>query len=398
MLVIVLAGLTSCRGSDLSNYPSEERVFRELDDFRSSYWERPIPLQGAPPEEFSVLEASLDPATCGPCHALQYEDWQTTLHSGAYSPGLSGQLVNWEENWYNNVRECLICHAPLSEQSAQVPDKTGSLSPSPVYDASLRDHGLVCAACHVRGWQRYGPPKRDGSLAASPPGSPHGGVQRSPYFEDSRFCSGCHQFDFPAPNGKSLQNTYNEWAESRYAEQGVSCQGCHMPDRRHLWRGIHDSTMVHSGVTIEWLPPSRDALALRVTNTGTGHRFPTYVTPEIEVRIELLDEDGAVIEGAVAEATIRRQVESRGDGTWVEISDTRLAPDSGLTVAAHYGGTGARQARGRVVVYPDAFYHRVFGGMLTAALSDTSRVLISEAHRRASESAFAIFDETVPLR
>jgi len=53
-----------------------------------------------------------------------------------------------------------------------------------------------------------------------------------------------------ALNGKLLQSTYDEWKASRFARQGVQCQDCHMPDRRHRWRGIHDADMVRSGLTI----------------------------------------------------------------------------------------------------------------------------------------------------
>ncbi len=268
-------GLASRRGGDLSAFPTDSRFFNDLDEFLEAYWQRPIPLQGQAPEGLSALENSLEPSACGACHAEQYMDWQTSIHSGAYSPGLSGQLVNWETDWYQNVRDCLVCHTPLSEQSAQVPDTLGNLRPNPVFDRALQTHGLVCAACHVRGWRRHGPPRRDGSVEESPPGSPHGGVKRSPFFEDSRFCSECHQFAAPAVNGKSLQNTYEEWANSRYAAEGVSCQGCHMPDRRHLWRGVHDSTMVRSGVTIELgerlvSRANRRVVDLRITNSGTG--------------------------------------------------------------------------------------------------------------------------------
>jgi hypothetical protein len=401
MLGAWLAFLSACSDSgvrvDPASLPAESRSFDEPDEFVAGYWVRPVPLQGDAPEVFSSLEASLQPATCGACHAPQYEDWKTTIHSGAFSPGLSGQLVNWENHDYRTVRVCLACHAPLSEQSAQVADTTGALVPNPVFDSSLQHSGLVCAACHVRGWQRYGPPRRDGSLTASPPGSPHGGAKRTAYFEDSRFCAGCHQFELPAPNGKSLQNTFEEWRSSRYAEQGLGCQGCHMPDRRHLWRGVHDSLTVSSGVTIEWVTASArsaESVALRVTNSGTGHRFPTYVTPEVIVGIELLDADRRVIAGTAVESAIRRVVESRG-GIWVELSDTRLAPDSSLILWAGAEEPRARFARGTVVVYPDAFYQRMFSGMMAGALSDTSAALISEAYRRASESAFTIFDDTI---
>ncbi len=167
-----------------------------------------------------------------------------------------------------------------------------------------------------------------------------------------------------------------------------------MPDRRHLWRGVHDSTMVRNGVTIEWTASTRDEVALRVTNSGTGHRFPTYVTPEIWLRIELLDSDRRVIDGASVELPLRRVM---GSG-WTEVSDTRLPPDSSVTLTMAVDESGAHFARGTVTVYPDVFYEGQFRGMLSSALSDTSRALISEAHGRTGESVMVIYDETVPVR
>jgi hypothetical protein len=160
--------------------------------------------------------------------------------------------------------------------------------------------------------------------------------------------------------------------------------------------------MVRSGVTIELSErlgsrANRRVVELRITNSGTGHRFPTYVTPEVWVHIEFLDADGRVIDGAGVESLIRRRVEARS-GAWVELSDTRIPPDGSLTVTAEIGDSDARLARGTVTVYPDAFYQGVFAGMLSGALSDTSRALISEAHRRARRSSFKIFDETVSIR
>lgn len=234
-------------------------------------------------------------------------------------------------------------------------------------------------------------------MAPSEEGMPHGGVTRTTYFEDSRFCAGCHQFAAPAPNGKSLQNTYEEWLASRYADEGVSCQSCHMPDRRHLWRGIHDPEMVKSGVTIEWLAIDETGrVTLQITNTGTGHRFPTYVTPAVDVSLEFLDGDGDVLAGERTEATIGREVASQ-NGTWVELSDTRLAPDSALTLSA-VAPADAASVRGSVRVRPDAFYRTQFEIMLRGTRSDTSRTLIEAAHAGSVASPFTIFDDTLPIR
>ena len=377
---------------------TDDRVFETLQDFVDGYWARMIPPQGEPPESWSDLEASLRPEDCASCHTAQYEDWRTTVHSGAYSPGLSGQLVNWEETAFGTVQSCLLCHAPLSEQSARLPRDEEWLA-NPAYDESLRNHGVVCAACHVRGNRRHGPPRRDGSVQPSPEGSPHGGVKRSTFFEDSRFCAGCHQFGSggAAPNGKPLENTFAEWADSRYADDGVSCQSCHMPDRQHLWRGIHDPGMVRSGITIEWLtePTAVGYTGLRITNTGTGHRFPSYATPLVLVRIRLLDENREAIDGTMVQHEIARRIAYQG-GAWVELSDTRLAPDSAVVVPIPHAEE-ARHARAEITVQPDAFYREVFETLLAGMLSDTSTALLTEARRRADYSPYILFDETVLL-
>src|SRR5437016_14227197 len=84
------------------------------------------------------------------------------------------------------------------------------------------------------------------------------------------------------------QNTYADWKASRFAREGVQCQDCHMPERRHRWRGIHDADMVRSGLTITARPGAARyragdvaVVTLRVTSTRIGHAFPTYVTPRV---------------------------------------------------------------------------------------------------------------------
>ena len=380
---------------------ADDRVFSSDEDFTAGYWRRPIPPQGPVPASRNELDGSMQPSACGTCHFQQYQDWQTAVHAAAYSPGLSGQLVNWEQNDFGNVRSCLVCHAPTSEQNARLRVDGGEYVENPDYDSSLRDQGMICAGCHMRGWRIHGPPRRDGSLSPSPADSPHDGVTRTPFFEDSRFCAGCHQFEAgsPAPNGKFLENTYVEWLESRYAAEGVVCQTCHMPDRRHVWRGIHDPEMTASGITVEWTGLAGDAAgggtALRITNTGTGHMFPTYVTPEVLVTVELLDENRRPIPGSGARAEIVRRVAYTNQG-WVENSDTRIAPDSAMVVSFDML-PGTRFVRGHIEVRPDAFYNSLFESLLTSQRSDTSTALLSEAHRASAASPFTIFEDTVAI-
>ena len=206
-----------------------------VETFLARHWRAPLAPQGSPPARFSPLEASLAPEACGTCHPAQLADWTTSLHSRSMGPGVAGQLVEMLESDPGSALSCLTCHAPLAEQAPRVP---ATLAPNPAFDPALAQRGIPCAACHVRGHQRFGPPRRDGSLASTAPREtlPHGGVTRTPAYLASEFCRGCHQFgrDGFALGGKLLEDTYNEWKANRFAREGVQCQDCHMPDRRHL--------------------------------------------------------------------------------------------------------------------------------------------------------------------
>ena len=263
-------------------------------DFLNRHWRRPLEPQGAPPPWFSALEASLQPEACGSCHPQQLADWRTSWHAASMGPGVAGQLVEMLDSDPPAALSCFSCHAPLAEQAPLVAGP-GGLAKNPRHDATLQPRGLACAACHVRGHERFGPPRRDGAPTSAAPRErlPHNGVTRAPAFLASEFCQSCHQFtpDGFALKGKLLENTYGEWKASRFARQGTQCQDCHMPDRRHLWRGIHDPEMVRSGLTItvntgapRYRPGETARVVLRVQSTRVGHAFPTYVTPRVVLR------------------------------------------------------------------------------------------------------------------
>lgn len=372
-----------------------------VEAFVARHWRVPLAAQGPAPARFSPLEASLAPEACGACHPAQLADWRTSTHAAAMGPGVSGQLVEMLATSPRAALGCQHCHAPLAEQS---PLRADTLAANPDFDPALRARGIPCAACHVRRHERFGPPRRDGSLGgrAARDTLPHGGVTRTPAYLRSEFCRDCHQFapDGYALAGKLLQDTYNEWKASRFAAAGVQCQDCHMPDRRHLWRGIHDPDMVRRGLTIvlrhdEPPAPGRVAARLVVESTAIGHRFPTYVTPIVVLRAELIDGAGRGIAGTRAEHRIGREVTLDLER---ELADTRLGPGERAELSyARVLERGAVAARFSVVVYPDAFYTAFFETLLRqgagrgeadvrAALADTRR------------SAFTVFESITPRR
>ena len=369
-----------------------------VESFVARHWRTPLRPQGPAPARFTPLEASLAPEACGTCHPAQLADWRTSIHAAAMGPGVAGQLAELRVREPATALGCQNCHAPLAEQMPLVP---GTLADNPAFDAALGARGIPCAACHVRGHERFGPPRRDGSLASAAPRAslPHEGVTRTPAYLASSFCRGCHQFgpDGYALNGKPLEDTYEEWKASRFAAAGVQCQDCHMPDRRHLWRGIHDADMVRGGLTItlDDAPPRVPggvAAKLVVENSGVGHRFPTYVTPLVLLRAELVDAAGHALAGTRVERRIGREVTLDLER---EVSDTRLAPgERAELVYARALENGAVAARFSVVVYPDAFYTAFFEALLRQGAGrgeDDVRRALGETRR----SAFTVFEARV---
>ncbi len=390
LFFVALAGCSEPAPPQTSVYAGTGVVVQFLD----KHWQRPLAPQGAAPPQFTPLEAALDPASCGSCHAQQYRDWSSARHAKAMGPGVMGQLMNMGARSRDEHQACIRCHAPLAEQADSL---VAALSrPNARKGTALHQQGLVCAACHVRGHQRFGPARHSGSVPKPEGKLPHGGWQASAAFADSRFCSSCHQFeadDF-ALNGKLLENTYEEWKASAYAAEGKQCQSCHMPDRRHLWRGIHDPEMVRSGVTIGVVPPHIEAGAVRAAltlrNTGTGHHFPTYVTPKVVVKIFQEDQAGRALAGTQREYVIGREVALDLSH---EIADTRLP--AGAEAVLDYAVPWEHRAASlvyRVTVEPDAFYTGLYRSLIADGASK-GEAMIRQALADSLASHYTLFEE-----
>lgn len=398
-----VAALPGCEGSsEALEEPSAERhgAFldrdRVLGPFLSQHWELPVPLQGDPPRGFPEAEASLDPAACGTCHPLQYQQWQTSLHAAAFSPGFAGQLIEGELAEPHALRECQTCHAPLEEQ--QPFSRTGLAQEA--FQPELRSRGIVCVSCHVRAHRRFGPPRRT-ELPPVPEPVPHAGFEARPEFQISAFCSPCHQFfDDPGVEEKPVENTFAEWSASPQARSGRTCQQCHMPDRAHLWRGIHDPPTVREAIDVglevgdagSWISG-----ALRITNRDVGHAFPTYVTPRVLVSLHQADARGSEISDTREEGVIGREIDFSVD-PWQEVLDTRVLP--GETVELLYErplAVGAHELVGTVTVDPDYHYRGLFESLVETLGDPGARALVGEALRRISTSRYVLVEIRRPL-
>jgi hypothetical protein len=280
------------------------------------------------------------------------------------------------------------------------------------FDPELQLQGITCAACHVRRHERFGPPKAEGAKTFRYPEAlpNHGGVKRTPYFEKAEFCRDCHQFDPDneslSVNGKPMQDTFREWRASTWGKGGVACQECHMPNRRHFWRGIHDPEMVEDGLRMEVGIARRPStaggvleLTVEVKNVAVGHKFPTYITPKIFVRAALLDQTGKSLAGTLQEKIIGWDVRFES-GEWKEYFDTRIAPGEGLRYGFRWKRLpGTEKVRTWLEVHPDHFYHVHFypAYLKQADLSPDGRRLVERALRESGRTAYILFDQAIPI-
>lgn len=282
----------------------------------------------------------------------------------------------------SGVVSCQLCHQPLSEQQSWQERNTEpsrrTLSPddqslvedtvrayqsdaaafsiNAVFDAEHAAHGITCAACHLRGGEIHAPPQGHTPPQISEANATHRRSVRTPYLETAEFCAECHQFTQRNRAGdKPLQNTYVEWRDSVYGQYNVACMYCHMPDRRHLWRGIHDKDTVQGAIGVELVVLERGSdlnVTATLVNQGAGHMMPTYVTPRLEAHLQLLDANDTVV--AQAAYVIQRVVVP--GSPWKEISDSRLKPLVPIEFSAAGPSAETRSVRFWIDIDPDHYY------------------------------------------
>jgi mono/diheme cytochrome c family protein len=341
----------------------------------------PVPPQGPPPARLAPAQASLDPQQCARCHAKQVREWTPSVHGRAASPGFAAQSFALPPD---ELASCLGCHAPLAEQRPEGP---------------LRQTGVSCAGCHVRGWTRRGPPRPSPSLLPLP-GYPLATLE---IYERGDFCLPCHQLPpRTAVNGKPLLNTYKEWLEGPYMRRGIQCQHCHMPNREHTFLGVHDPDTFRQGIALTATARAADGVVTVVAelaNVGAGHSLPTTPTPAAWLSIQLFDRGGREIHGASARLRIGRDIYH--DGTrWHERADTRIPPGGRRTMArAWQAGRTAETAIARVTVevHPDDYYERLYERRLTEKLPPAQRALYVEALARARRAHYLALQRDVPI-
>src|SRR4029453_10385548 len=192
---------------------------------------------------------------------------------------------------------------------------------------------------------RSAPPRGSAALAATrraprrrgPGPSRRAALGSREELRSATACKDCHEFATPAfddgaarATSLPMQSTYSEWVAYRNAGGGQTCQGCHMPQGRHVMSGAHDVALLRGALAV-----AVSNGALTITSVGVGHSFPTgdvFRHLTVEVR-----EDGGAPGAWRVVARLGRPCDPRLDGEpllarKVERADTSLRPGEARVV------------------------------------------------------------------
>jgi len=198
-----------------------------------------------------------------------YSDWQTSMmalsavdplwrakvsHEIQVNPGHSNELQTL----------CTSCHAPMGHYTAQYLGQQHYTLADLVND-SLGQSGVACMGCHSIGPNGLGSmftgniPYDTSHVAYGPFFNPFVGPMQlyvgltptySFHVSEGRMCSPCHTLITNAvdlngnPTGTIFveQATFQEWQNSSYPDNEITCQKCHMPQ-------IQDPIKIANGYT-----------------------------------------------------------------------------------------------------------------------------------------------------
>lgn len=264
-----------------------------------------LPLDAGPVDGLVHTSAQV----CAGCHPVVVDQWMRSAHAGSPSAVLRDAAIG--------EPGCLGCHLPLASQTEG----------TTAFDATLTIEGVTCAACHVRDGAIV-----TGDLQAATHDAAHG-LLFSQTLARSEACAACHQLTWPGAS-EPLYDTYGEWQRSGFADLSISCLDCHLYGGVDGSVGADHALSLDPGraVTVQLELPSLRLVRgepplngiVRLTNTGSGHTFPTG-SPfrAVRVRASLVPPDGGE-EIALVTADLARRIEPVAP--FRTKSDTRLEP------------------------------------------------------------------------
>ncbi len=281
------------------------------------------PIEGPPGAEYW-------PSTlCRDCHDKIFDQHSESMHAKSFTnPAFKKQyfdellpLVSQDPALQREAEMCIACHSPIAYTA-----RRGEIILEEDVDPLMS--GVTCDFCHTIPGHTGERPENANYITE--PGDkklgpfPHEYDWHHVYSEfvtKSEFCAVCH--NYVNRYGVEIRSTYSEWKSSRYAEEGIECQDCHMnvdgfltageptyesgqaatmtlgsaPFRgrlyTHRFPGAHSRSQVVGALTLE-IATDEDAvepgdeieIRVLVDNSRTGHKMPSG-SPEL--RLLLLD-------------------------------------------------------------------------------------------------------------
>jgi hypothetical protein len=276
---------------------------------------------------------------CGICHPMIVSQWLENAHGKAISnprffslyngtdvDGTVGVSPGYSDDFPGTAGNCANCHAPGAGVDGYLTTNVND----------VRDEvtaGIHCDFCHKIGdvylnpatqsvypnvpgtlSQRVLRPPEGDNIFIGPYDDIHDPDTFSPVISESAFCAPCHQFSFW---GTPIYESYNEWLASSYADQGITCQDCHMPptgDRlfalpeegglehspenipSHLQLGAVSTEFLQGTVAMDLSSQTQEGYieaSVKITNTNAGHHVPTdYPGRHLILVVEATDSRG----------------------------------------------------------------------------------------------------------
>ncbi len=254
-------------------------------------------------------EGYTESQTCGECHTAIYKEWKNSLHASSISDPVFLGVFNEVEKGKKSF--CLKCHAPTVRVTADY----GLIQ-------FITKEGVTCDFCHTI---------KSVNLSKKEPFEfAQGFIKRGPFESNleighkslyseihlkAEFCAGCHEV--VNENGFHVMSTYSEWKMGPYAEKGIQCQNCHMPEEfgtpivkpevaktehfvtAHKFLGGHSQINITKAATLtQVLDKADDSLSVVVyiTNSEAGHSLPTGIpSRKVLLTVRLLDPKGKVV-------------------------------------------------------------------------------------------------------
>ncbi|PLX42633.1 MAG: hypothetical protein C0608_01995 [Deltaproteobacteria bacterium] len=299
------------------------------------------------------------PKKCAGCHRELYKEWNGSMHSNAIKDPIFNALwkLAADEGGEGTENLCAGCHTAVGTLAGEITrDDEGNFQMS-----DIAREGVQCHLCHsIVGTSMLETPTnmpQNASIIVRPSKVMRGPFKdaepmwhKAEYSElhtKAEFCGNCHNVFHPA-NNFHIENTYNEWKFSIYAQKGIICQDCHMmpiekaietaktltrpknPGKATGFSKERENIFTHefvganftvtamlgadkhaeiakkrlkSAASIDLTLPAKATddgitrVKVRVNNIGAGHNLPTSLTEvrQVWLDIKVLDAEGKII-------------------------------------------------------------------------------------------------------